>query len=164
MKPEDRAHGNRQGPCRPALRSARRDLAAAGARRDRAGARRRRERASASSSARGSSARPPSSFAHTDLTLNVVTSGKLTWRTVLAWLRDDKILSADDVERTARRFAGGNSAQHPLVRLGSAGLTRVGDGKVLDTETLTEWLASARKHAVPCASTRSRSTSAASPT
>jgi general secretion pathway protein E len=42
---------------------------------------------------------------------------------VLAWLRDDKIVSAETIERTARRFAGGNSAQHPLVRIGSAGLT-----------------------------------------
>jgi general secretion pathway protein E len=80
-----------------------------------------------------------------DLSLNVVTHGKLTWRTVLAWLRDDKIVSLEDVERTARRFAGGNSAQHPLVRIGSAGLTRLGDGKVLDTETLTEWLAKRSK-------------------
>ena len=64
---------------------------------------------------------------------------------MLAWLRDDKIVSAEDVERTARRFAGGNSSQHPLVRLGSAGLTRVGDGKPLDIETLTEWLAKRAK-------------------
>ena len=86
-----------------------------------------------------------SSFAQTDLTLNVVSSGKLTWRTLLAWLRDDKILTTEDIERTARRFAGGNSAQHPLVRLGSAGLTRQGDGKMLDTETLSEWLAKRSK-------------------
>ena len=83
----------------------------------------------------------PASLQAIDLSLNVVSHGKLTWRTVLAWLREDKIVSEDDVERTARRFAGGNSAQHPLVRIGSAGLQRVGDGKVLDTETLTEWLA-----------------------
>ncbi|MEO7056562.1 MAG: hypothetical protein ABI281_07745, partial [Caldimonas sp.] len=80
-------------------------------------------------------------FPATDLSLTVIQSGKLTWRTVLAWLREDKILSPEDVERTAHRFAGGNSAQHPLVRIGSAGLMRVGDGKLLDTETLTEWLA-----------------------
>jgi len=91
---------------------------------------------------------PPSrasAFPATDLTLAAVPTGKLTWRTVLAWLREDKILTADDVQRTAHRFAGGNSAQHPLVRLGSAGLTRAGDGKVLDTETLTEWLAKRSK-------------------
>ena len=80
-------------------------------------------------------------FPATDLSLTVVSSGKLTWRTVLAWLRDDGVLSPQDIERTAHRFAGGNSSQHPLVRLGSAGLTRLGDGKVLDTETLSEWLA-----------------------
>ena len=83
----------------------------------------------------------PSTFSAADLTATTAPTGKLTWRTVLAWLREDKILSPEDVERTAHRFAGGNSAQHPLVRIGSAGLNRVGDGKVLDTETLTEWLA-----------------------
>jgi len=76
-----------------------------------------------------------------DLSLNVVSHGKLTWRTLLAWMREDKLVREDDVERTVRRFAGGNSAQHPLVRIGQAGLQRIGDGKVLDTETLTEWLA-----------------------
>ena len=76
-----------------------------------------------------------------DLSLNVVSHGKLTWRTLLAWMREDKLVREDDIERTVRRFAGGNSAQHPLVRLGQAGLQRLGDGKVLDTETLTEWLA-----------------------
>jgi general secretion pathway protein E len=94
-----------------------------------------------------SPSRPAStSFATTDLTLPAVqAAGKLTWRTVLAWLKEDKILSAEDVDRTAHRFAGGNSAQHPLVRIGSAGLHRVGDGKVLDVETLTEWLAKRSK-------------------
>ncbi|HSC65820.1 MAG TPA: hypothetical protein VLD35_19425, partial [Caldimonas sp.] len=92
-----------------------------------------------------STSRPTTTLQAIDLSLNVVSHGKLTWRTVLAWLRDDKIVSAEDIERTARRFAGGNSAQHPLVRIGSAGLTRVGDGKVLDTETLTEWLAKRSK-------------------
>ncbi len=87
----------------------------------------------------------PANLPSIDLSLNVVSHGKLTWRTVLAWLREDKIVGAEDIERTARRFAGGNSAQHPLVRIGSAGLTRIGDGKVLDTETLTEWLAKRSK-------------------
>ena len=94
-----------------------------------------------------STSRPTTTpFSATDLTLPAVqAAGKLTWRTVLAWLREDKILTAEDVDRTAHRFAGGNSAQHPLVRIGSAGLTRVGDGKVLDVETLTEWLAKRSK-------------------
>ena len=63
----------------------------------------------------------PTTLQAIDLSLNVVSHGKLTWRTVLAWLREDKFVSAEDVERTARRFAGGNSAQHPLVRISSAG-------------------------------------------
>jgi len=90
------------------------------------------------------SSQPPSRVAPlqtVDLSLAVVTSGKLSWRTLIAWLLEDKILSPEDAERTARRFAGGSSAQHPLIRLGSASLTRMSDGKVLDTETLTEWLA-----------------------
>ncbi len=78
----------------------------------------------------------------TDLTLPpAMPAGKLTWQTLLAWAREDKLLSPEDIDRTAHRFTGGNSAQHPLVRLGGANLTRLGDGKVLDTETLTEWVA-----------------------
>ena len=93
-----------------------------------------------------STSRPVDQLPATDLTLPAAqAAGKLTWRTVLAWLREDKILSAEDVDRTAHRFAGGNSAQHPLVRIGSAGLTRIGDGKVLDAEALTEWLAKRSK-------------------
>jgi general secretion pathway protein E len=93
-----------------------------------------------------STSRPVTNFPATDLALPATqTSGKLTWRTVLAWLREDKFLTQEDVERTAHRFAGGNSAQHPLVRIGSAGLTRIGDGKVLDVETLSEWLAKRSK-------------------
>jgi general secretion pathway protein E len=94
---------------------------------------------------RSTSPTRPAPLASIDLSLNAVSHGKLTWRTVLAWLREDGVLSEEDVERTARRFAGGNSAQHPLVRVGSAGLSRVADGKVLDPETLTEWLAKRSK-------------------
>ena len=98
-----------------------------------------------------------------DLSLNVVSHGKLTWRTLLAWMREDKLVSEDDVDRTVRRFAGGNSMQHPLVRIGQAGLQRAGDGKVLDTETLTEWLAKRVK--LPYVRIDPlKSTSAASPT
>jgi general secretion pathway protein E len=68
-------------------------------------------------------------------------AGKLEWRALLDWLRDDGVISAADAEHTARRFAGGHSAQHPLVRLAAAGLVRVGTDKPLDVEALTEWLA-----------------------
>ncbi|NUZ07204.1 GspE/PulE family protein [Piscinibacter koreensis] len=83
----------------------------------------------------------PLTFAPTELSTAVQTSGKLQWRTLVTWLREDGVISAEDAENTARRFAGGNSAQHPLVRLGGVGLKRVADGKVLDVELLTEWLA-----------------------
>jgi general secretion pathway protein E len=67
--------------------------------------------------------------------------GKLEWRTMLGWLRDDGWITADDAERVVKRFGGADSSQHPLVRLGSAGLKRVGQGSELDTEALTQWLA-----------------------
>ncbi|MEO7010318.1 MAG: ATPase, T2SS/T4P/T4SS family, partial [Caldimonas sp.] len=57
------------------------------------------------------------------------------------WLREDGVISAEDAERTNRRFAGTNSSQHPLVRLASAGLVRLPGTKILDVEDLTEWLA-----------------------
>ncbi len=69
------------------------------------------------------------------------TSGKLLWNTLVRWLREDGVISADDAERTARRFGGGSSSQHPIVRLAGAGLKRVPDHKEFDAEMLTEWLA-----------------------
>jgi general secretion pathway protein E len=50
-----------------------------------------------------------------------------------------------------QRFGAGSSSLHALVRLGGAGLQR--DGKPLDTEALTEWLAK-RAGCPTCASTR----------
>ncbi|MFZ2651295.1 MAG: GspE/PulE family protein [Burkholderiaceae bacterium] len=68
-------------------------------------------------------------------------SGALDWRVLLKWLREDDVIGADEAERTEKRFAAGNSSQHPLQRLGGAGLLRKGNGKPLDVERLTEWLA-----------------------
>ncbi len=67
--------------------------------------------------------------------------GRLDWRALLGWLRDDSWISAEDAERVTRRFGAGTSSQHALVRLGGAGLQRAGSVKPLDTEALTEWLA-----------------------
>ncbi|MDO9315270.1 MAG: GspE/PulE family protein [Burkholderiaceae bacterium] len=74
-------------------------------------------------------------------------AGKLDWRKLLDWLRDDGLIEREDADRTIKRFGSAHSAQHPLVRLGAAGLVRkgghgTGSGKQLDLETLTEWLAS----------------------
>jgi general secretion pathway protein E len=77
----------------------------------------------------------------TDLPPQSTPTGQLDWRVLLKWLREDQVISAEDADRTKKRFAAGDSAQHPLVRLAAAGLTRKGSGKPLDAEALTEWLA-----------------------
>jgi general secretion pathway protein E len=77
----------------------------------------------------------------TDLPPQTTPTGKLDWRLLLKWLREDHLITAEDADRTKKRFSGADSAQHPLVRLGAAGLVRKGSGKPLDSEALTEWLA-----------------------
>jgi general secretion pathway protein E len=65
--------------------------------------------------------------------------GRLDWHQLLGWLRDDGLVSADDAQRVIKRFGAGSSSLHALVRLGGAGLQH--DGRLLDCEALTEWLA-----------------------
>ena len=67
--------------------------------------------------------------------------GPLEWRQLLAWLQEDGLLSALDVDRIQQRFAAGKSSQHPLVRLSGLSLTRADTGHLLELEPLTEWLA-----------------------
>ncbi len=67
--------------------------------------------------------------------------GRLDWRELLQWLVEDTVIGSADAQVTERRFAAGSSAQHPLVRLGNAGLTQAKTGRALDIEALTEWLA-----------------------
>jgi general secretion pathway protein E len=68
-------------------------------------------------------------------------SGRLEWPVLLEWLREDGWISAEDAEQVGARFRAGPSSLHALVRLGAAGLSHAGNGRVLDTEALTEWLA-----------------------
>jgi len=68
-------------------------------------------------------------------------AGRLEWRRLVRWLRDDGIISETDHDVLDKRFSAADSKQHPLVRLGSAGLNHARTGKTLDTEMLTEWLA-----------------------
>ena len=75
------------------------------------------------------------------LPLQTNPEGKLEWRWLLKALRDDHLISSEDADRTAKRFGGADSSQHPLIRLAGAGLVRKGTHKPLDVEAITEWLA-----------------------
>ncbi|MDO9434038.1 GspE/PulE family protein [Hydrogenophaga sp.] len=67
--------------------------------------------------------------------------GPLDWRTLVDWLREDGVISADEAERTIARCSSAHSSQHPLQRLAVVGMVRAADRHVLDVETLTQWLA-----------------------
>ncbi|MDT8991917.1 ATPase, T2SS/T4P/T4SS family [Curvibacter sp. APW13] len=67
--------------------------------------------------------------------------GPLNWRVLLQWLEHDRVVSSEEAARVTARCASAESAQHPLMRLGSVSLKRAADGKTLDVELLTQWLA-----------------------
>jgi general secretion pathway protein E len=67
--------------------------------------------------------------------------GMVDWKRMVDWLSADGIISADEARRTVARCSQAESAQHPLVRLASVAMTRQSDGKPLDIETLTQYLA-----------------------
>ncbi|TAG37057.1 MAG: type II/IV secretion system protein [Polaromonas sp.] len=67
--------------------------------------------------------------------------GPLDWRKLVEWLSEDGVISAQEAARTIARCAQVQSAQPPLIRLGSVSMTRLSDGKPLDIETMTQWLA-----------------------
>ena len=68
-------------------------------------------------------------------------TGPLDWRKLVEWLSADGIIDAQEAQRTLTRCAQVQSAQHPLVRLASVSMTRLADGKPLDIDTITQWLA-----------------------
>ncbi len=73
---------------------------------------------------------------------SVAYKGRLEWPLLLAWLQEDGLIGPDEADRVTSRFRAGASSLHALVRLGGAGLLRLGTSQSLDTEALTEWLAS----------------------
>jgi len=73
--------------------------------------------------------------------------GRLDWRWLLQWLREDGVVGPDEADYVRSRFESGHSSQHPLIRLGSDNLSDARDGRALDTEALTNWLAN--KLAIP---------------
>jgi len=67
--------------------------------------------------------------------------GPLDWRRLVGWLSEDGVISAEEAARTIARCSQAESSQHPLVRLASVAMTRAADGKPLDIEALTQYLA-----------------------
>ena len=68
-------------------------------------------------------------------------AGPLDWRKLVEWLSEDGVISSAEAHRTITRCAQVQSAQHPMIRLASVGITRLADGKPLDIETIAQWLA-----------------------
>jgi general secretion pathway protein E len=71
-----------------------------------------------------------------------VHEGPIDWRRMVQWLQKDGMISAQEAQRTIDRCSKAESAQHPLVRLAAVAITRASDGKPLDIEELTKFLAS----------------------
>ena len=67
--------------------------------------------------------------------------GPLHWRQMVEWLSEDGVISQDEARRTIARCSQAESVQHPLVRLAAVAMTRAADGKPLDIESLTQYLA-----------------------
>ncbi len=67
--------------------------------------------------------------------------GPLDWRRLVEWLREDGVLTDEEANRTIARCSQAESAQHPLVRLASVSMRAAADGRPLDIESLTQWLA-----------------------
>jgi len=57
------------------------------------------------------------------------------------WLLADGVITAEEAQRTVARCSQAESTQHPLVRLANVGMARAGDGRALDIEELTQYLA-----------------------
>ncbi len=70
-----------------------------------------------------------------------VYEGPLDWRPLVQWLWADGVIAPEEAERTFARCSQAESAQHPLVRLANVAMVRASDGRPLDIEMLTEYLA-----------------------
>ena len=67
-------------------------------------------------------------------------SGPLQGRHLIAWMRQDGVITNEEAERTVARIGQAESSQHALVRLAAIGVTDA-QGNVMDVERLTEYLA-----------------------
>ncbi|MET0210562.1 MAG: ATPase, T2SS/T4P/T4SS family [Burkholderiaceae bacterium] len=67
--------------------------------------------------------------------------GPLELRQLIEWLAKDGVISREEAKRTIARCGQAESRQAPMVRLANVAMTREQDGKPLDLEMLTQWLA-----------------------
>jgi general secretion pathway protein E len=67
--------------------------------------------------------------------------GPLHWRHLVDWLSEDGVIAPEEARRTIARCSQAESALHPLVRLAAVAMSRASDGKPLDIEALTQYLA-----------------------
>jgi general secretion pathway protein E len=67
--------------------------------------------------------------------------GPVHWRHLVEWLSEDGVIAPEEARRTIARCSQAESAQHPLVRLAAVAMVRAADGKPLDIEMLTQYLA-----------------------
>ncbi|WP_295959008.1 GspE/PulE family protein [Rhodoferax sp.] len=74
-------------------------------------------------------------------TLHPAYQGPVTWRLLVGWLAEDGVIAPSEQQRTIARCSQAESAQPALVRLASVAMLRARDGKPLDMELLTQWLA-----------------------
>ncbi len=82
-----------------------------------------------------------SAQAKTKISARTGPRGPLHWQMLVEWLSEDGVISAEEARRTIARCSQAESMQHPLVRLAAVAMTRVSDGKPLDIESLTQYLA-----------------------
>ena len=67
--------------------------------------------------------------------------GPLDWRTLVQWLQEDGVITAQEAGRTVARCSAAESAQLPLVRLANVGVVGAQTHQPLDLEALTQYLA-----------------------
>ena len=67
--------------------------------------------------------------------------GPVHWRQLVEWMREDGVITAAEAEDTIARCSQAESAQPALVRLAAVGIEGAEDGRPLDVEQLTQFLA-----------------------
>lgn len=67
--------------------------------------------------------------------------GPVHWHQLLEWMREDGVITNSEAERVNARCAQAESAQPALVRLSAVGIESAVDGRPMDVEQITQYLA-----------------------